>query len=387
MITYLRDDRRYNNKPIDPGRIKKRLGRRDSLKTADIEEFALDCLNYSVAPITISRDATNGLEDNQWVAQHAFLFDIDNSATALYGDGRKGTIKRLSAEYVDLDEILNLCQKQGVMPAFIYTTLSNNEDWNRYRIGFVADRKITDKKERELFIKSMARLLSKNEYSIIDMACLDLGRIFYPGLEMVYVDYSSVVAVTDIIEKGEKVKSYILEYGCDSEESYRLNSQLEIGHLTTISDNQIVSMIKDHDIAGLQSWLIETGILPLFNGGGNEQSNAENYCKIRDCWFPVNLYTLKQGVIYNSSISSLYSTSYNVGKFAEHGETLVIVREFNDLVHITSAIPLTDFFNIGSSTKCICHEDTKPSATVRAYIDEESGSTQYAIFAIVITAQ
>ena len=146
-----------NEKPTTLyGVIKPRLQCENNIKEISIVELVNKIgQGYAVSPSILK----GGLSANNWVEQTLFMVDIDNKET--------------TPNMLTLDEALYICKKYNIQPTFSYYTYSNTQSVPRFRIAFIMNNTITNKKEREKIIKTLVALFPNH-----DDNCTNADRMF-----------------------------------------------------------------------------------------------------------------------------------------------------------------------------------------------------------------
>ena len=140
-----------------------------------IEEFAKNVVQpygKSWSP-TIFKD---GIRSNDtFVSQQVFCLDID--------------------EGLAFDDMLERCDKYNIIPAFVYTTFSSDYNNNKFRVVFVLEHNVEDKRVRELVQLALMKLFPE-----ADKACKDVSHLFFGGKELLYANYDSMINTPELID-------------------------------------------------------------------------------------------------------------------------------------------------------------------------------------------
>ena len=140
-----------------------------------IEEFAKNVVQpygKSWSPTIFS----DGIRSNDtFVSQQVFCLDID--------------------EGLAFDDMLERCDKYNIIPAFVYTTFSSAYNNNKFRVVFVLEHNIEDKRVRELVQLALMKLFPE-----ADKACKDVSHLFFGGKELLYTNYDSRINTPELID-------------------------------------------------------------------------------------------------------------------------------------------------------------------------------------------
>lgn len=121
-----------------------------------MEELAEDILKgKSIIPAVIE----GKIEDANFKQQQLFLLDIDNINTSL---------ESLKAKF------------KAYPPALIYTSFSHTAEHPKYRLGFIADKFITDPATARKITLSLMNIAECS-----DEKCVDVSRIFFAGRNII----------------------------------------------------------------------------------------------------------------------------------------------------------------------------------------------------------
>lgn len=153
-----------------------------------VEEMTNKWLSgYSILPARLQGLKSN---DVNWVSQQVFAVDFDNE---------NGDKERVSENYyVTPTNALDMAKNAGLSPAFIYSTFSSSVDHNKFRMIFVLDSVVTDKRMHEELTKKLLSVFIKNGYIVADTRCSEPSRIFYGGTECLYQDLAAVTQLTRV---------------------------------------------------------------------------------------------------------------------------------------------------------------------------------------------
>lgn len=119
-----------------------------------------------------------------------FMLDFDNSIV----ENKKKTKLMIDDErHITVDKILAYCKSINLIPSFIYYTFSHTEKQHKFRVVYILDKPLNQKKVVE-GIYSYFKELFKDFY--IDTAACDIARLFYGGKKLAFEsnNYFEVVA-------------------------------------------------------------------------------------------------------------------------------------------------------------------------------------------------
>lgn len=152
----------HSCKPIGPeiAMIRKRLGRRSSLKDLNIADLPGHIANGA----SFTPGALTGTTARSWVSQQLFCVDIDNV-------GRDG--KPLS-DPLTVSGCLDIMKQNKVEPLFVYHTFSNTPELPKFRVCVLSDEAITDRDEAAQIQKGLTNLFPGSDGKTVDLA-----RIFF----------------------------------------------------------------------------------------------------------------------------------------------------------------------------------------------------------------
>jgi len=174
MIKLSLDTVCWNRKPKDGeiGVISKSVPKH--IVEMEIEEFATNVVQ-PYGKTWCSAIFRDGLRSNEtFEEQQIFGLDID--------------------EGISFEEMIERCNKYNIIPAFVYTTFSSKNN-NKFRVIFVLEHKVKDKRVRDLIQLALMKLFPES-----DKACKDASRLFFGGLELLYSNYDKTINVPELID-------------------------------------------------------------------------------------------------------------------------------------------------------------------------------------------
>lgn len=145
----------YDSKPENYAEIKPRLQNENTIQ----EVTLLELISKIEQGYTISPAVMRGMSANDWQEQTIFMVDIDNNETNI--------------PILTVEEALEICNKNFLLPAFYYPTFSSTEEKPKYRLVFIMNKTITDNNLRLKVISSLVELFPQS-----DKSCRNADRIF-----------------------------------------------------------------------------------------------------------------------------------------------------------------------------------------------------------------
>lgn len=215
-ITTMFDSVSFATKPIgkEAGAIKNRI---PSLTQEEytLEEIEDNIINgYTCIPAGIAR--AEEWADNVNKMQ-MFLIDIDNTAKV---DGEKQSYCVGDEKHIDIDKMISYCESINLKPTFIYYSFSNSEKQARFRLVYVLDEPLQDKKQIDEIYNF---LKEKFKNCNIDTAPTSIASLFYGGQSIAYTSncyYKAVHKIeedidTDIADVIKRAlgRRYFIKYG------------------------------------------------------------------------------------------------------------------------------------------------------------------------------
>lgn len=167
------DSQKYSSKPAKEqiGYIKNRISK------LRMQEYRLEEIQDNIiSGMTIIPSGIKGNAQENWKKQQIFLVDFDNTYK-----GEK--LYKENPRHVTVEKILNYCRKINFEPTFIYTTFSNSEKQNKFRLAYVFEEPIT---EYLLAYQIPQKLLEIFKDFYPDTSKQNLSDMFFGGKEIVY---------------------------------------------------------------------------------------------------------------------------------------------------------------------------------------------------------
>lgn len=167
------DSQKYSSKPAKEqiGYIKNRISK------LRMQEYRLEEIQDNIiSGMTIIPSGIKGNAQENWKKQQIFLVDFDNTYK-----GEK--LYKENPRHVTVEKILNYCRKINFEPTFIYTTFSNSEKQNKFRLAYVFEEPIT---EYLLASQIPQKLLEIFKDFYPDTSKQNLSDMFFGGKEIVY---------------------------------------------------------------------------------------------------------------------------------------------------------------------------------------------------------
>lgn len=167
------DSQKYSSKPAkeEIGYIKNRISK------LRMQEYRLEEIQDNIiSGMTIIPSGIKGNAQENWKKQQIFLVDFDN----IY-KGEK--LYKENSRHVTVEKILNYCRRINFEPTFIYTTFSNSEKQNKFRLAYVFEEPIT---EYLLASQIPQKLLEIFKDFYPDTSKQNLSDMFFGGKEIVY---------------------------------------------------------------------------------------------------------------------------------------------------------------------------------------------------------
>lgn len=167
------DSQKYSSKPAKEqiGYIKNRISK------LRMQEYRLEEIQDNIiSGMTIIPSGIKGNAQENWKKQQIFLVDFDNTYK-----GEK--LYKENPRHVTVEKILNYCRRINFEPTFIYTTFSNSEKQNKFRLAYVFEEPIT---EYLLASQIPQKLLEIFKDFYPDTSKQNLSDIFFGGKEIVY---------------------------------------------------------------------------------------------------------------------------------------------------------------------------------------------------------
>lgn len=139
----------YVEKPtnIEFASIKPRLQNDNTIQEVDLNKLMEKIgQGYAVSPAVMK----GGLKQENWYMQSLFMIDIDNK-------------KKELPHILSLEEALNICKVNNVLPVFYYYTFSHSEELPRFRLVFMLDKPTMDLNIRNIIMSTLINLFPKRD--------------------------------------------------------------------------------------------------------------------------------------------------------------------------------------------------------------------------------
>lgn len=186
-ITLQFDTVPYKTKPkgAEIAAIKSRLCSSTPV-TVMLQQFADHITQgYSFTPAVLK----GGAKAENWNSQQLFCLDIDNEEKSVSGKHDK----QRAAEPLTVEQVLERCFSWGIKPALIYETFSSSAEWQKFRVVFVSERVITDRRQAENIQRAVMELFPE-----CDKACKNADRLFFGGKNTLYINETALMTADNI---------------------------------------------------------------------------------------------------------------------------------------------------------------------------------------------
>lgn len=111
--------------------------------------------------------------------------------------------------------------------SFIYMTLSHKEEFNKSRVVFFLDKKLTTNEQVERVYNKLFEIFPN-----VDKGCKDSSRIFFGGKDFIEINFNNTFYIEDFIEdiniqepKGERVEQDTFELAVDNVTGVDINEK------------------------------------------------------------------------------------------------------------------------------------------------------------------
>lgn len=311
------DKVRYTDKPqgFEPAIITNRM-------TIDtVQEYSIEEIKESILDGKTIRPSYCGGKQESWKSQQLFMLDVDNKPEKPKGM-KDADYKILCDEYLKnnhrtYNDIIKHCQAINIIPNFIYTSFSHNENHHKMRLVYVLDEEIND-----YIIAQKIQIFLMRSIGEVDATTCNINRFYYAGKNIVF-DSGNVLDSNKIIEDSKDIQ--IKGYNTPKKK--------------VKSDERVLGVLYNNEIE-LTSILSNTPKTPQPN-----QQNNDDY------------YTIK--AINKRDIQYL-KVKYGNGKkkiFETKQQFLDYIRREIDLGELLE-------FNYPKSIKCLFHDDNNNSASI-----------------------
>lgn len=175
----------YVEKPtnIEFASIKPRLQNDNTIQEVDLNKLMEKIgQGYAVSPAVMK----GGLKQENWYMQSLFMIDIDNK-------------KKELPHILSLEEALNICKVNNVLPVFYYYTFSHSEELPRFRLVFMLDKPTMDLNIRNIIMSTLINLFPKQ-----DNACFSSEHVFLgTNKKCVACDLNPRITVDGVLELSD----------------------------------------------------------------------------------------------------------------------------------------------------------------------------------------
>lgn len=192
IICYF-DSMRFDRKPNINKKlagIKNRIQENEFTNYNNIEEIQQEILNGK----TCIPSAIRGNSRETWKQQQIFLIDFDNKI-----NGENITID--NEKHVTEEQIIDYCEKNNILPTFIYNTFSHTEQQHKFRLVYVFEEPITNIKVAQEILKIITDQLKQFNP---DKSKKNLSDMFLGGFNIVYTSNNYYKVISE--NKNEKVR-------------------------------------------------------------------------------------------------------------------------------------------------------------------------------------
>ena len=142
---------------------------------------------YSFTPAVLE----GGAKAENWKSQQLFCLDIDNEDKSISGKHDK----QRASEPLTVNQVLDRCSSWNLCPALIYETFSSSADWQKFRIVFISENVISDRKQAEHIQLCLMELFPE-----CDKACKNADRLFFGGKSILHTDETAFLSSDNISE-------------------------------------------------------------------------------------------------------------------------------------------------------------------------------------------
>ena len=156
---------------------------------------------------TISPAVMSGTTADDFLEQQVFMVDIDN--------------KREDIPILTVEDALDICKKNHLLPAFYYYTFSHTGKLPKYRLVFVMNEVIKENTLRLMIVQSLIALFNQ-----ADKSCSNADRLFLgTNKKVVICDLEALITVDNILDIASTISSEpIIE---KKESSIKIDSELD----------------------------------------------------------------------------------------------------------------------------------------------------------------
>lgn len=300
IICYF-DERGFNEKPKNNeiGAIKNRIQDNAFSTYKNIEEIKNEILEGK----TCIPGAIKGNENKNWQKQQIFMLDIDNKE-------ENQDINIEDERHITVEKALEICREHSLEPSLIYNTFSHSERQHKFRLVYIFEKEITDRKIAKEILKILHKELKELN---IDTSKKNLSDIFFAGKDIAYISnnfYKVEEMNTNQEENIEDLEKNIddIEREDEKEEEPQQMVEVEIDGINynyLISPPYVVlgdSIFKETDKAVEKISHVPVYITSVMTNLDNGEEKLELAIKKKDKW--------KKGIflksqVYNGTLAEL----------------------------------------------------------------------------------
>lgn len=117
---------------------------------------------------------------------------------------------------VYFDEIFQRSIQNSLRISFAYHTFQSVEKEERFRVVFIHEAPVTDRRIAEMMLDMMLRVFPE-----ADRSCSDVSRMFFGGKEVIYKDLTASFHFSDLkdafvraIDTGDNLRRNVRAFGC-----------------------------------------------------------------------------------------------------------------------------------------------------------------------------
>lgn len=226
--------------------------------------------------------------------------------------------------------------------SFIYMTLSHTEEFNKSRVVFFLDKKLTTNEQVERVYNKLFEIFPN-----VDKACKDSSRIFFGGKDFIEINFNNTFYIKDFIEdiniqepKGERVEQDTLELAVDNVTGVDINEKPtwwlirhgfdylvkeRLGKDTVNVENQATAMnyINSINMREMLGFPAKGNIHDLFSEDRNPSVD-----------------------VYQAGSAWLYTRHSSDEKKAFTGNVIMVVQKLKKTSFMKSLMYLTEMMNI-----------------------------------------
>lgn len=221
------------------------------------------------------------------VEQQVIMIDFDNTKLVKV-NGKNEKFVTEGSEYTSIQDVLN---NEFVKnnASFIYKTLSYKENWEKFRVVFVLDRKLTNLDEVYNVYEYLFTIFPN-----ADVACKDSSRIFFGGTETIEINFENNLeteSIPFVLKKVEtkkvKVDKQVVKKAKEVEK--KVEKTFAQGSLPV---HFLIKQGKKEEVAKK---------LSVYKGNFNSELQAKQYLKSLDM-------SVLLGIEYKKSFLDIFET-------------------------------------------------------------------------------